>query len=107
MPVSGFGFDERTHALLRDFELVDVLRRTLRHLPAAALTAGDLDAATLADLAWEVDGFIADGDPQGAIRHLNSEVRPAVDVLADPHRNHVLAIVDDAADALLRWWVRP
>ncbi len=107
VPVSGFGFDERTHALFRDFELVDVLRGTLRHLPATALTAGELDAAALADLAWEVDGFIADGDPQGAIRHLNSEVRPAVEVLAEPHRNHVLAIVDDAADALLRWWVRP
>jgi hypothetical protein len=107
VPVSGFGFDERTHALVRDFELVEVLRGSLRHLPTAALTAGDLDAAALADLAWQADGFIADGDPQGAIRHLNSTVRPAVDVLAEPHRNHVLAIVDDAADALLRWWVRP
>ena len=107
VPISGFGFYERTHALFRDFELVDVLRGSLRHLPAAALTAGGLDAVALADLAWEVDGFIADGDPQGAIRHLNAAVRPAVDVLAEPHRNHVLAIVDDAAEALLRWWVRP
>jgi hypothetical protein len=107
VPVSGFGFDERTHALSRDFELVEVLRETLRRLPTTALAACDLEAAALADRAWMIDGFIADGDLQGAIRHLNSMVRPAVDGLAEPHRNHVLAIVDDAADALLRWWVRP
>jgi hypothetical protein len=107
VPVSGFGFDERTYALSRDFELVDVLRETLRRLPATALAACDLDAAALADRAWEVDSFIADGDPQRAIRHLDSEVRPVIDTLAEPHRSHVLAIVDDAADALLRWWVRP
>jgi hypothetical protein len=107
VPVSGFGFDERTYALFRDFELVDVLRETLRRLPATALGACDLGPATLADRAWEIDGFIANGDPQGAIRHLNSEVRPALDVLAEPHRSHVLAIVDDAAGAMLRWWVRP
>jgi hypothetical protein len=107
VPVSGFGFDERTYALFRDFELVDVLRETLRRLPATALAACALDAAALADRAWEIDSFIADGDPQGAIRHLNSEVRPAIDTLAEPHRSYVLAIVDDAAGALLRWWVRP
>jgi hypothetical protein len=107
VPVSGFGFDERTHALFRDFELVDVLRETLRRLPATALAACDLDAGALADRAWEIDGLLADDDPQRAIHHLNSEVRPAVDALAEPHRSHVLAIVDDAAEALLRWWVRP
>jgi hypothetical protein len=107
VPVSGFGFDERTHALFRDFELVDVLRETLRRLPATALAASDLDAGALADRAWEIDGFLAGDDPQKAIRHLNSAVRPAVDALAEPHRSHILAIVDDTAEALLRWWVRP
>ena len=105
--VTGFGFDERTRVFCRDFEIVEVLRETLRHLPAAALPAGELDRASLAALAWEIDGFIGDGDQQGAIRHLNTYVRPAVEALAEPHRSHVRAVVNDAADALLRWWIRP
>ncbi|MET0153831.1 MAG: hypothetical protein ABW298_14645, partial [Candidatus Binatia bacterium] len=106
-PVSGFGFDERTRVFCLDFEIVEVLRETLRHLPAAALPAGRSDGARLANLAWEIDGFIADGDQQAAVRYLNARVRPAIEALAEPHRAHVRTIVDDAADALLRWWVRP
>jgi hypothetical protein len=106
-PVIGFGFDERTRVFCRDFEIVEVLHETLRHLPAAALPAGELDRASLAALAWDIDGFIGDGDQQGAIRHLNAYVRPAVETLAEPHCSHVRSVVDDAANALLRWWVRP
>ena len=39
-PVRGFGFNERTWVFARDFELVDVLRDTLRHLPEGAFPAG-------------------------------------------------------------------
>jgi hypothetical protein len=106
-PVSGFGFDERTRVYCRDFEIVEVLRETLRHLPAAALPAGGPDGAALANLAWEIDAFLCDGDPQAAVRYLNARVRPMVEALAEPHRGHVSIIVEDAADALLRWWVRP
>jgi hypothetical protein len=60
--VQGFGFHERTFAFARDFELVDVLRGTLRHLPDDAfpphLTPG---ARGLADLVWEVDAFLSHG----------------------------------------------
>ena len=76
-PVSGFGFDERTRVFCLDFEIVEVLRETLRHLPAAALPAGRSDGARLANLAWEIDSFIADGDQQAAVRYLNARVRPA------------------------------
>jgi hypothetical protein len=74
VPVSGFGFDERTHALFRDFELVDVLGEPATP-PAAALTAGTLTPRR-SRISREVDGFIADGDPQGAIRHLNPRCGP-------------------------------
>jgi hypothetical protein len=106
-PVSGFGFDERTRVYCRDFEMVEVLRETLRHLPAGALPVGGPDGAALANLAWEIDAIIGDGDPQTAVRYLNTRIRPAIEALAEPHRSHVRAIADDAADALLRWWVRP
>jgi hypothetical protein len=106
-PVSGFGFDERTRIYGRDFEIVEVLRETVRHLPAAALPVDGPDGTALANLAWEIDAFIGDGDPQAAVRYLNARVRPAIEALAEPHRSHVRTITDDAADALLRWWVRP
>jgi hypothetical protein len=106
-PVSGFGFDERTRVYCRDFEIVEVLRDTLQHLPPAALPAGGPDGTALANLAWEIDAFIGDGEPQAAVRYLNARVRPVIEALVEPHRGHVRIIVDDAADALLRWWVRP
>ena len=107
MAVSGFGFHERTLVWSRDFELVDVMRRTLRHLPAAAFASAGTSGAALANSVWEIDGFLSHGDQQGALRHLRTRVRPELDRLEEPHRSHLQTIADDTAEALLRWWVRP
>ena len=103
--VSGFGFHERTMVFSRDFELVDVLRGTLRHLPAAAFTEVGKSGAALANLVWEIDGFLSHGDREGALHHLRTRVRPELERVANPE--HLLTIADDMAQALLRWWVRP
>lgn len=101
--LSGFGFDERTHPLTRDFELADVLRQTLLQLPADATPS----AAALADLAWEIDAMISRGDRESAIAYLDGRVRPEIDALPDLHRARLRQIVHDTSESLLRWWVRP
>jgi len=99
-PVRGFGFHERTHVFARDFELVDVLRGSLRHLPAEALPAGSPAGPALANLAWEVDAFLSHGGRAAARTHLRTRLRPHLEQLAEPHRGHVLRILDDLVAAL-------
>jgi hypothetical protein len=97
--VRGFGFHERTFVFARDFELVDVLRATLHHLPAAAL--GGEDGRALGDLAWEVDAFLSHGDRAAAADHLRRRLAPRLAGLERTAREHVLGIVADL-DAALR-----
>jgi predicted secreted hydrolase len=99
-PVSGIGFHERTFVLSRDFELLDVLRDTLRHLPERAFPAGAPGPLESANLAWEVDGFLSHGDRAGALRHLRIRVCPHLERLDASCREHVLRICEDLAAAL-------
>jgi predicted secreted hydrolase len=99
-PVSGIGFHERTLAFCRDFELTDVLRQTLRHLPESSV-GGKIGPSQLADSVWEVDGFLSHRDRSGALGHLRGRVRPELEHLDDPHRARVLRIVEDL-EATLR-----
>jgi predicted secreted hydrolase len=94
-PVKGFGFHERTLALARDFELVDVLRGTLRHLPDEAFPAASPGGLGLANLVWEVDAFLSHGGRAAARHHLRARARPLLEQLAEPARAHVLQIADD------------
>ena len=94
-PVRGLGFNERTLVFARDFELVEVLRGTLRHLPSDAFPAGSPGPLALADQAWEVDAFLSHGGRAAAREHLRTRVRPHVEQLAEPHRGHVRQIVTD------------
>ncbi|MGH7898766.1 MAG: hypothetical protein ACREQQ_12485, partial [Candidatus Binatia bacterium] len=105
--VSGFGFHERTLCFSRDFEMVDVLRQTLRQLPADAFDKDSLTPTSAANLVWEIDGFLSHRDNEGALRHLTQRVRPMIERLAEPHRATVVPIADDTAESLFRWWVRP
>jgi predicted secreted hydrolase len=99
-PVRGFGFHERTFAFARDFELVDVLRDTLRHLPAAAFPPASPGGLGLANQVWEIDAFLSHGGRAAARRHLSTRVRPLLAALAEPARTQVLQIADDLADTL-------
>lgn len=93
--VSGFGFHERTMLFFRDFELVDVLRETLRHLPTTARPPSGPDCAVLADRAWEIDAFLSHGDRRGALQYINQRLRPDLERLDFSVRGHVLQIADD------------
>ncbi|MGH7859000.1 MAG: lipocalin-like domain-containing protein, partial [Candidatus Binatia bacterium] len=106
LPVEGFGFHERTRVFSRDFELVEVLRDTLRHLPDDAAPPAASPPLRIANLAWEIDGYLGHGDYEGALRYLRERVRPELERLAPPHVEHLLTIADDLAEALHRWWVR-
>jgi predicted secreted hydrolase len=98
-PVSGFGFHERTLAFARDFELVDVLRQSVRHLPESALTAVGHTPLTFANLVWEIDGFLSHHDAAAARQYLDSRIAPVIDQLAPPLRDHLRQIVSDVATA--------
>jgi len=93
--VRGFGFHERTLAFTRDFELVDVLRDTLRNLPPDTFAAVEFDALGIANLVWEIDAFLSHGGRAAARDHLRLRVRPLLDRLAEPARAHVLQIAAD------------
>ena len=94
-PVGGLGFHERTLPFTRDFELVEVLRSSLRHLPPGAFPPDGPTSAAAADLVWEIDGFLSHQDRAGARRYLATRIRPVVERLADRHRVHLRQIVDD------------
>jgi len=96
--VGGLGFHERTLPFARDFELVEVLRETLRHLPPTALTTTSPAAA--ADLAWELDAFLSHHDKRAARAHLATKIRPLLEQLPPAQRSHLLQIAEDVAAAL-------
>jgi hypothetical protein len=86
-------------------EVADVLRQTLRHLPADPLVESGMSGFTAANLAWEIDSFISRSYHRSAIRFSNNRVRPEIARLAEPYRDPVVA--NDRADPLLRSSVRP
>jgi predicted secreted hydrolase len=99
-PLRGFGFHERTHVFARDFELVEVLRQTLRHLPPDSLPAGSPPPLTLANLAWEVDAFLSHNGRAAAREFLRTRLQPHCERLAEPQRARVLQIISDLNAAL-------
>lgn len=94
-PVSGFGFHERSKLWFRPHELVYVLRETLHHLPATG-HAG-LSPRALANRVWQCDVLLARNDRAGARAYLESQVAPAIGLLAAPGRD----AARDVYDALL------
>jgi hypothetical protein len=99
-PVTGFGFHERTLVFTRDFELVDVLRASVRHLPPEVFPPDGPGPLAAANLVWELDVFLSRGDRHGARRHLDSVVRPLLEHLRGEARTHVLGIAGDLAGVL-------
>jgi hypothetical protein len=94
LPVSGFGIWERSLALYRDWELVDVLATTVAaHTPAA-------DSST--PLVVALTKLVTDGQQQQAFEYLRASVRPDVERLPAEIRGEIAQIVDDLAVALSR-----
>jgi predicted secreted hydrolase len=85
-PVSGFGIWERSLALYRDWELVEVL---------AAAVANRPNSQQLSDEVDELGALVEAGRTSDAADYLNSTLRPAL--AASPE---ALAVVDDLALAL-------
>lgn len=100
--VSGFGFHERTLVFARDFELVDVLRASARHLPPETFPVDGPRPAAAANIIWEIDAFLSHGDRAGARRHLATRVRPMLERLREDCRGHLLGIAADLDAALGR-----
>ena len=88
-PVRGFGISERSLALYRDWELVDVLATTARYR----------GAADLSDSVESLRQMIEDGRRAEALDFLTGTVRPAVASLATGSAE-MSQISDDLAAAL-------
>ena len=84
-PVSGFAFYERTLALHRDWELVDVL----------AVTAQNLGVTRLVPMVANLRGLIDEGRRQEALDYLENDVRPAASSV-----DGVAQLIDDLVTAL-------
>jgi predicted secreted hydrolase len=90
-PVRGFGFWERSLALYRDWELVDVLATTISaHRP-------DADGLTPAVAAMAK--LIAEGKPRKALDHLEA-VRPMLGRLPEESAVDIGRVIDDLSAAL-------
>jgi predicted secreted hydrolase len=88
-PVRGFGISERSLALYRDWELVDVL----------ATMAEYLGADGVAPLVESLRAMVTDGHRTEALDYLTSIVRPAVESLSTD-TGELFQILDDLAAAL-------
>lgn len=86
-PVQGFGISEKSFALYRDWELVDVLFTML----------GDHGADHEADLVETLRPMVDDGRTGEALAYLAGTVGPAVTALGDAD---LVQIVDDLSAAL-------
>lgn len=89
-PVTGYGFNERTLALSRPWELQQALVDSLRHL--ASLERAPV---ALADRVAETGSLINGGQEREARTLLEREVRPALEALAEPQRRHLLRLCGD------------
>jgi hypothetical protein len=86
-PVEGFGFHERSKVWWTPFDLVYVLRETLRHLPAVG--HGGASPQALANRVWECDLLLARNDKAGAQKLLDEQVAPGIATLGAPGREMV------------------
>jgi hypothetical protein len=87
-PVTGFGIWERSLALYRDWELVEVLAAAVASLPSPS--------QPMAEAVDELRTLIGAERRQDATDYVNTKLGPALVGL--PHE--VLAVVDDLASAL-------
>lgn len=87
--VRGFGISERSLALYRDWELVDVLATMVSYLGADGVAAFVETLRSMVDSGRRTD----------ALDYLTSTVRPAVDALSTDN-NELPQILDDLAAAL-------
>jgi predicted secreted hydrolase len=92
-PVSGFGISERSLALYRDWELIDVLAAAVGHE-----NTSDQLTPLVANLQTMI---IAEQQPE-ALDYLTNNVRPAVESLPADEAAQLRQIVDDLMLALVR-----
>ncbi|MGH3564354.1 MAG: secreted hydrolase, partial [Mycobacterium sp.] len=91
-PVSGFGLYERSLALYRDWELIDVL--------AAGVAELQTSAERLTTLVDRVRVLTVSGRRGEALQVLQTEVRPAVERMPAGRGAGVATVVDDLVTAL-------
>jgi hypothetical protein len=90
-PVTGLGFDERSHPRIRGFEMAEALRLSAEH----ALDPGDDRGRLVAYRAWEVEALALRGDPRAAAAHLRRHVEPLLAALPEPTRGALGALAAD------------
>jgi predicted secreted hydrolase len=90
--VSGFAFYERSLALYRDWELIDVLAATVANLAARS--------EQLVSMVASVRPFVVTGRRQEAFDYLETAIRPVVDGLPAGSAEEVLVVLDDLASVL-------
>ena len=91
-PVSGFGISERSMALYRDWELVEVLEAAVEHVQPPC----DQLSSTVAALRPIVDAERR----REALAFVDAAIRPVLDELSAASKDELVRIVDDLAAAL-------
>lgn len=74
-PVSGFGFDERSHPRHRGFEVAEAFKISVE----SARDLAEAQRKRLSYRAWEVEALALRGDPRAAAAHLEKRVLPLLE----------------------------
>lgn len=91
-PVSGFGISERSIAMYRDWELIDVLAATVANL--------EPPSADLVSVIEALNPVVLSGRSAEAVDYLETVVCPALDKLPEGPKGELVQIVDDLMVAL-------
>ncbi|HKY15446.1 MAG TPA: hypothetical protein VJM33_11025 [Microthrixaceae bacterium] len=96
-PINGFGMSERTMALYRKWELVDVLDVTLANLPDGAF--GGVTRAAMQTMVGQLDAAVGIGDDATGNQILTTQLAPAVTTLAIGEQPFLSELLQDIANA--------
>ena len=98
-PINGFGMSERTTALYKKWELVDVLDVTVTNLADAAFQPGGTTHGEMQTMVNQLDAAVALGDNATATQILTTQLAPAVGTLASGEQAFLSELLQDIAVA--------
>lgn len=94
-PVNGIGSFEMTLHLYRDFELINVLYDSVKHLPSAAILPTTTPIEDILKNISQIRNTVDSGGSSSARSTANGPLRDQLLTLAEPYRSDMLQIVAD------------
>jgi hypothetical protein len=98
-PITGFGMSERTAALYRQWELVDVVGVTVTNLPPEAFTTGGATQADMLVSVGQLGTAVNAGSTSTASQIITNQLTPAVATLSADQQPFLTTLLKDTKSA--------